>query len=137
VTVGALLVRHDPASAAFVRHQLASELGAYDLEPDAIDDVLLVASELVGNAIRHTAASPHGTLDVSWDVDASGVRVCVSDPSAEPPVVRDLSMDEPTGRGLQIVEAVADGWGVERAERGKRVWAHVPAQSEDRQQVSY
>lgn len=135
MSVGALLVRHDPASAAFVRRQLAFDLGSYDLPDDAIDDVLLVASELVGNAVRHTGASHHGTLDVSWDVDSSGVRVCVGDPSAEPPVVRTVGLDEPSGRGLQIVEAVADGWGVEHAERGKRVWAHVPTQVE-KQRVS-
>jgi two-component sensor histidine kinase len=126
VTVGALLVRHDPASAAFVRHQLASDLDTYDIPDEAIDDVLLVATELVGNAVRHTPASHHGTLDISWDVDSSGVRVCVGDPSVEPPVVRNVGLDEPSGRGLRIVEAVADGWGVEHVERGKRVWAHVP-----------
>jgi two-component sensor histidine kinase len=130
VTVGALLVRHDPASAAFVRRQLACDLDGYDLPGDAIDDVLLVASELVGNAVRHTIASQHGTLDVSWDVDSSGVRVSVGDQSTEPPVVRSVSPDEPSGRGLQIVDAVADGWGVERAARGKRVWAHVPTKAD-------
>jgi anti-sigma regulatory factor (Ser/Thr protein kinase) len=127
VTVGAMLVRHDAASAAFVRHQLARDLGYYDLPEDAIDDVLLVASELLGNAVRHTTASPQGTIDVSWDVDASGVRVCVGDASDEPPVLRFAGVDEPSGRGLQIVAAVSDEWGVERAEHGKRVWAHVPA----------
>ena len=127
MTVGALLVRHEAASAAFVRRQLACDLGYYDLPEDAIDDVLLVASELLGNAVRHTAATPHGTIDVSWDVDASGVRVCVADASDEPPVVRAGGLDEPGGRGLQIVAAVSDEWGVERDEHGKRVWAHVPA----------
>jgi anti-sigma regulatory factor (Ser/Thr protein kinase) len=128
VTVGALLVRHDAASAAFVRRQLASDLGAYDLPDDTIDDVILVASELLGNAVRHTPASRQATLDVSWDVDASGVRVCVADSSDQPPVVRTPEVDEPGGRGLTIVDAVSDRWGVERDGHGKRVWAHVPTQ---------
>jgi two-component sensor histidine kinase len=126
VTVGALLVRHDAASAAFVRRQLASDLGTYHLPEDTIDDVILVASELLGNAVRHTAATRQATLDVSWDVDASGVHVCVADSSDEPPVVRTASPDEPGGRGLTIVDAVSDRWGVERDGNGKRVWAHVP-----------
>jgi anti-sigma regulatory factor (Ser/Thr protein kinase) len=124
--VGALLVRHDPASAAFVRRQLACDLDSYNLPVDAIDDVVLVASELVGNAVRHTTATQQATLDVSWDVDASGVRVCVGDPSQEPPIVRSSGLDEPDGRGLRIVDAVSDDWGVERDGHGKRVWAHVP-----------
>jgi anti-sigma regulatory factor (Ser/Thr protein kinase) len=126
VTVGALLVRHEPESAAFVRRQLATDLDAYDLPEDAIDDVVLVASELVGNAVRHTTASAQGTLNVTWDVDASGVRVSVGDPSDQPPVARTADLDQPDGRGLTIVDAVSDEWGVERDERGKRVWAHVP-----------
>jgi anti-sigma regulatory factor (Ser/Thr protein kinase) len=126
VTVGALLVRHDPASAAFVRRQLARDLDSYDLPVDAIDDVVLVASELVGNAVRHTTATQQATLDVTWDVDPSGVRICVGDPSEEAPVVRLSGLDEPDGRGLRIVDAVSDDWGVERAGPGKRVWAHVP-----------
>jgi two-component sensor histidine kinase len=127
VTVGALLVRHEAASAAFVRHQLASDLGYHNLAPDAIDDVLLVASELLGNAVRHTTASSQGTIGVTWDVDESGVRLCVRDSSDEPPVMRSGDVDEPSGRGLQIVAAVSDAWGVERDEHGKLVWAHVPA----------
>ncbi len=126
MTVGALLVRHDPASAALVRRELACDLDAYNLPDDAIEDVVLVASELVGNAVRHTTATQQGTLDVSWDVDASGVRVCVGDPSQEPPVVRTSGVDRPDGRGLRIVDAVSDDWGVERDGPGKRVWAHVP-----------
>jgi two-component sensor histidine kinase len=126
VTVGALLVRHEAESAAFVRRHLASDLDEYDLPEDAIEDVVLVASELVGNAVRHTTASAQGTLDVTWDVDASGVWVSVADPSDQPPVARTADWDQPDGRGLKIVAAVSDDWGVERDERGKRVWAHVP-----------
>ena len=125
--VGAFLVRHDSASAAFVRRQLADDLTQYDLSSDVIDDVILVASELVGNAVRHTSVSRSGTLDVSWDVDATGVRVCVADPSSTKPRTRVASPGATSGRGLRIVDAVSDDWGVECAAHGKRVWAHVPA----------
>lgn len=128
--VGALLVRHDAASAGLVRRQLARDLASYDLPAETIDDVVLVASELIGNAIRHTRASESGTLDISWSVDRSGVRVSVGDPSGEPPVARMGGADEPDGRGLRIVDAIADDWGVERAGSGKRVWAHVPTEQD-------
>jgi anti-sigma regulatory factor (Ser/Thr protein kinase) len=125
---GALMVRHEAASAAIVRRQLARDLASYDLPADAIDDAVLVASELVGNAVRHTTAAASDTLDISWDVDSSGVRVCVGDPSDQQPELRIVGDDEPSGRGLKIVDAMSDDWGVERGARGKTVWAHVPLQ---------
>lgn len=128
---GALLVRHEAASAAIVRRQLARDLASYNLPADAIDDAVLVASELVGNAVRHTTASAAGTLDVTWDVDASGVRVCVGDPSEQQPQARTAGGSEPSGRGLRIVAAMADEWGVERDVHGKKVWAHVPTRRVD------
>lgn len=123
---GALLVRHDAASAALVRSHLARDLASYDLPADAIEDAVLVASELVGNAIRHAAAAGSTTLAVSWDVDSSGIRVYVGDPSDKQPEVRNAGDDDPGGRGLMIVDAMCDQWGVERGDRGKTVWAHVP-----------
>ena len=92
---GALMVRHEAASAAIVRRQLARDLASYDLPSEAIDDAVLVASELVGNAVRHTNPTESGTLDVSWDVGPSGVRVCVRDPSDDPPRVRSAAEHEP------------------------------------------
>ncbi|MFN2517511.1 MAG: ATP-binding protein [Jatrophihabitantaceae bacterium] len=125
--LGALLVPHEPGSAAFVRRQLACDLAYYDLPAEAIADAVLVASELVGNAVRHTSASESGTLDVRWDVDTSGVRVSVGDPSDEPPRPRPVTEHETEGRGLQIVDAMSDDWGVRQEVHGKTVWAHVPA----------
>ena len=123
---GALLVRHEAASAAIVRSQLARDLVSYDLPAAAIEDAVLVASELVGNAVRHATAAGSATLDISWDVDSSGVRVFVGDPSDKQPQARTAGDDDPGGRGLKIVDAICDQWGVERGERGKTVWAHVP-----------
>lgn len=124
---GGLLVRHEAASAALVRRRLACDLASYDLPAQAIDDAVLVASELVGNAVRHTSESQSGSLDVSWDIDASGVRVCVGDPGEQVPRARVAGEDETGGRGLAIVDAMSDDWGFERGAHGKRVWAHVPA----------
>jgi two-component sensor histidine kinase len=84
----------------------------------------------VANAIRHAPAPPSQPLEVSWDVDASGVTVRVADSSDSRPVPRAAEADEPGGRGLRIVAEMSDGWGVDPAEGGgKRVWAHVPLRS--------
>jgi anti-sigma regulatory factor (Ser/Thr protein kinase) len=124
---GALLVRHEAASAALVRRSLARDLAGYDLPADAVDDAVLVASELVGNAVRHAPVSASGTLGVDWYVDADGIRVSVSDASTDQPDPRVAGEDQTCGRGLTIVSAMSDDWGVERSAAGKRVWAHVPA----------
>jgi len=126
VTVGALLVRHDVASAGFVRRQLACDLAYHQLPAAFIDDAVLVANELVGNAVRHTSPSESGTLDVRWDVDGSGVRIWVTDAGAGSPCPRIATEDDIGGRGLRIVDAMSDDWGVEQGGSGKRVWAHVP-----------
>ena len=52
--MGALQVRHEPASAALVRRHIRTDLEAHGLSSHSTDMVLLVATELVGNAVRHT-----------------------------------------------------------------------------------
>ncbi|MGH8962052.1 MAG: ATP-binding protein [Jatrophihabitantaceae bacterium] len=116
-------VRHEPSSAALVRRRLSEDLSRHGVDPDSIDEVVLVASELVGNAVRHTSA---GQLDVTWDLDADGVTVRVADASSTLPTLRTPQSDEPSGRGLTIVAKVSDDWGAYPLASGKRVWAHVP-----------
>lgn len=119
-------VPHATASAALVRHELSADLALRGIDPDSIAEVALVASELVGNAVRHTHSSNGCGLGVDWALDDAGVTVQVSDPSATAPAPRRPSANEPGGRGLHIVAALADDWGVRPDDGGKRVWAHVP-----------
>jgi anti-sigma regulatory factor (Ser/Thr protein kinase) len=125
VGVGTLAVRHDPTSAALVRHSIADDLAGNGIDGDSIDDVVLVASELVGNAVTHAAASFDSSLDVSWDLEADAVIVRVLDGSAELPRQRSTKDTDTGGRGLAIVAAIAADWGVRRNGRGKQVWARV------------
>lgn len=115
-------VRHEPGSAALVRRRLGAELARHGIDPDSIDEVVLVASELVGNAVRHTPAGP---LGVRWDIDPGGVTVQVLDCSSVLPTRRTPRDNEPGGRGLTIVAAVSDDWGADPLDSGKRVWARV------------
>jgi anti-sigma regulatory factor (Ser/Thr protein kinase) len=126
VGVGVLLVRHEPASASVVRRRIADELIDIGISGEAVDRVVLVASELVGNAIQHARPSAAAVIEVSWDIDGPGVIVRVSDPSDESPRPRQAAEDEPAGRGLTIVAAMSDDWGYQRSGRGKQVWARVP-----------
>ena len=108
-----LTVRHTPSSASIVRQAVQSAfLGSGTSEEDAFD-AALIASELVSNAVRHAVALPSGQLAVEWLLDADGYRISVTDGGSPHRVssrvadARDLS-----GRGLTIVAALAEDWGV-------------------------
>lgn len=78
----------------------------------------LLVSELVTNAILH--ARSEIVLRVR-DVDQR-VRVEVGDASLAALVVRDFGREASTGRGLMLVESIADRWGSEVSPGGKTVW---------------
>ncbi|WP_375491140.1 ATP-binding protein [uncultured Jatrophihabitans sp.] len=124
--VGALAVKHDAASAAIVRAAIADDLARHAVPDDAIGDVLLVASELVGNAVLHTSGEIGDGLDVHWDVFDDHVFVEVHDPSSDLPQQRVAADSDFGGRGLAIVAAISSDWGVRSTRTGKRVWARVP-----------
>ena len=125
-TVGAMRVRREPTSAAAVRRELGADLTDRGVARERIDEILVVASELVGNAIRHSGAARTEWIDVTWEIDAAGITIHVGDSSMEDPQPRAAKPDETSGRGLAIVRAISDDWGVQRLGNGKRVWAHVP-----------
>jgi two-component sensor histidine kinase len=126
MSLGALAVRHDPASAGLVRRSIADDLSARSVTPASIDDVVLVANELVGNAVVHTSVRPDGALAVDWQLEGETVVISVGDGSPQLPQVRPTTEAETGGRGLTIVAALAAEWGVRRTDEGKQVWARVP-----------
>lgn len=95
------------------------------LPTDAADDALLIASELVTNAVRH--GEPEIVLAV--DVSGDSLRIEVSDGGDDLPAMPELqpAVERPTGRGLLIVAATASDWGVVRVDGrpGKTVWAQL------------
>jgi anti-sigma regulatory factor (Ser/Thr protein kinase) len=122
---GAVAVRHDPSSAALVRRAIADDLDAHGVSRDAIDDVVLVVSELVGNAVLHAGPPEDHRLDVNWEIDEAAVTVHVGDGSPDRPQPRISGATEAGGRGLAIINAIAADWGVRRTAFGKEVWARI------------
>jgi anti-sigma regulatory factor (Ser/Thr protein kinase) len=120
-----MMVRHEVTGASAVRRELALDLDLHGLDEDTIDAVTLVASELVGNAVRHAGIAADGELDIAWTIGPHDVMISVEDPSPLLPVRRNAAPDAPNGRGLAIVDALTSAWGVEPTKRGKRVWAKV------------
>jgi anti-sigma regulatory factor (Ser/Thr protein kinase) len=111
----------DPSAASAARSAATNLLLARGLPADTVADLQIVVAELVANALVHARTPFSLTLRIS----GSKVVVRVGDESAQLPAVRDAAPDAPSGRGLRLLEALVDGWGVEPEGRGKVVWAEL------------
>jgi anti-sigma regulatory factor (Ser/Thr protein kinase) len=124
-----VVVPHHASGARLARHRLAAELSGLVPSP-LLADIIAVVAELVGNSIRHAEPLPGGVVRVAWrmhpDDHGDRVEVRVTDGGAgDPPRVRSVGPDSVDGRGLTIVAALADRWGVDRDGLGQCVWAEI------------
>jgi hypothetical protein len=139
-----------PQAAGSARHFVADTCRRWGTG-DVIDEVTLAISELVTNGVLH--ARTH--VDVELCAIGGAMVVSVIDRDPRPPVVRPVRLDlladldaspsatldaddrHPTmhvgssgsiagGRGLLIVDALADEWGVAERADGKEVWLTLP-----------
>jgi anti-sigma regulatory factor (Ser/Thr protein kinase) len=111
-------------SVPLARHLVAHLLRDWAL-PDLADDAQLVLGELVANSVEHARGT---TLQVT--ITRTGpvrVRVTVEDDARTRPRLVTASPDDEGGRGLFLVEALAERWGVDILRQGKRVWAELTA----------
>jgi anti-sigma regulatory factor (Ser/Thr protein kinase) len=79
---------------------------------------MLLVSELATNAVVHTRAA----FDLLVDTSGQAIEISVLDGSPLMPIARAVDPDEPSGRGLTMVQSLADQWGVDRHDQGKRTW---------------
>jgi anti-sigma regulatory factor (Ser/Thr protein kinase) len=110
-----------PSAAAAARRVVGSLDDHFDVT--RLDDVLLLVTELVTNAIRHAGVDEEGSVGLDVSVTPGVLRVEVSDPG---PGFEQLEHPEPDldrtgGWGLFLVDQLADRWGVKH-EVGTRVW---------------
>lgn len=141
-----------PQAVGEARHFVADTCRQWGIH-DVIDEVTLAISELVTNAVLHARTD----IEVELCVMGREMTVCVIDRDPRPPVLRPVRLDlladldavlsatpdaddrHPTtyvgssgsvagGRGLLIVDALADEWGVAERTGGKEVWLTMPVQ---------
>jgi len=105
-------------SAASARRFVAAALRRWECSDDFIELVLLLTSELVTNAYRHAGTETR----VSVRLDHDCTRVEVRDVGRGEPELRPIDTDRVDGRGLQIVDALADRWGYHSNAGGTAVW---------------
>ncbi|CAM5596381.1 ATP-binding protein [Streptomyces spiroverticillatus] len=150
-----LEVGADPAEVGRARRWARSRLVGCGIEADepVAETLVLLISELVTNAVVHTGcpavlrmllpgipgegaageagangngngASDSGSVSGSA-VSGGTVRVEVADVSACPPKPRHAEGDDTNGRGLELVDGLADRWGWQAEGAGKRIWCEV------------
>jgi serine/threonine-protein kinase RsbW len=90
------------------------------------DDVRLLLTELVTNAVRHADAGPARLVRVELRQRRGAVRVAVCDegPGFAPEATRSRP-DETGGWGLVLVDRIADRWAVTRTATGTCVWFEI------------
>lgn len=143
-----LEVRPDPAEVGRARRWARSRLAGSGIGVDEplAETLILLISELVTNAVVHTGcpavlrmrlpdapdvaeeaagiAGPAGTTGTTGSGPGT-VRVEVADSSARPPRPRHADGEETNGRGLELVDGLADRWGWQTEGAGKSIWCEV------------
>lgn len=118
-------------SAALVRYELRSDLTAHSVPAPVVDDAVSIVNELLGNALRHAAPLPDGSVRVGWELRSAVLSLSVTDGGLDQlPTVRTAATLDTGGRGLSIVSSLADEWGVERAPTTTTVWAELSIKPE-------
>lgn len=110
------------AAVSGARHFATATAHEWGLAP-MVDVLALLVSEVVTNAVLHTDSA--GVLRLS-ELDA-GVRVDVADESTTRPTLGTVDLAAGSGRGLHLVDKLADAWGIDLREDGKVVWFELSA----------
>src|SRR5690242_1369479 len=116
-----------PESASRVRAALGTWLGHRGSAPEVVDEARLVATELVGNAVRHASPLGNGTVLVRWQEDGNDLvlSVCDGGGPSRPERVEAQPYDV-RGRGLTIVDALSTAWWVEHHTQLHTVHVRIP-----------
>lgn len=116
---------HTPGAVASVRGCVRAVLRAWGVAAETTEDVLLVTSELLTNALVHALPPVTLTLSRSLSDRCTGVRVEVTDMAAPSPSVRPAEDPDEHGRGLGIVAALSERCGVRLHPAGTGRWAEL------------
>ena len=113
-----------PSRIGQVRRIVSAQLRYWHMDP-LIDRASLGVTELLSNVHRH--AQPDKTCTVEIELVLDRLKVSVHDHDPRLPVVADAGPLATCGRGLAMVAAVSESWGVRPDESGKVVWFSLPA----------
>ncbi|WP_372446745.1 ATP-binding protein [Streptomyces laculatispora] len=133
-TSSSMAVPHGPAGVGQARHRMREQLRSHGVSDSVVDDAVLILSELLSNACRHGrplgrhSDVGEGDVRAAWRVDRTGgLTVEVTDGGGPTrPVPATPSVTARGGRGLNIISALAEKWGVRDDSSGEvTVWVLV------------
>ncbi|MER7838398.1 ATP-binding protein [Streptomyces sp. NPDC096040] len=133
-TSSSMAVPHGPAGVGKARHRMRDQLRTGGISESVIDDAVLILSELLSNACKHgrplgdDALAGDGDVRAAWQVDTRGRLIVEVTDGGGPtrPAPMTPSVTAHGGRGLNIITALADDWGVRDDARGEvTVWVVV------------
>ncbi|MFG2354941.1 SpoIIE family protein phosphatase [Streptomyces sp. NPDC048521] len=115
------VAQDEPDRIAEARHHLRELLHDW-LCAEQVDSAVLLVSEMVTNVLVHTDADALLLAEVTGDGDRRRLRVEVTDAGDDLPHKRRPGELASSGRGLMLIELLADAWGVDPRGRGKSIW---------------
>ncbi|MFD8389541.1 ATP-binding protein [Streptomyces sp. NPDC059680] len=116
-------LRRELTSAGRARHLVTGQLSDWDLG-DLADTAELLVSELVTNALRHT----RGPLRLNLRLRHSRLLCEVEDTESAGPARSVADADAEGGRGIELLDLLADAWGSTRTGTGKTMWFELRAE---------
>ncbi|MDQ0939213.1 SpoIIE family protein phosphatase [Streptomyces sp. V1I1] len=112
--------QNDPEALRSARHMIRAAVRAWGARQRS-DEIELAADEMITNALMHTDGGAIVTIRVLSGPERR-LRVEVEDRSSALPRRRDAGESGVSGRGLMLVDRLAEAWGVESRGSGKCVW---------------
>ncbi|MGZ4446951.1 MAG: ATP-binding protein [Nocardioides sp.] len=120
-----VLLEGDPRAPGGARRFLRETLAAWEVGGDAVETAQLCLSELVTNVVMHARTTSELTLHLEHAALTVVVRDLGGSSGAEVPASVPAADEDPLrvyGRGLMLVDALADRWGSERDDTGTTAW---------------
>ncbi|MFF3012832.1 SpoIIE family protein phosphatase [Streptomyces sp. NPDC057939] len=118
----------EPGRIAGARRQIQEFLHDW-ADPDQVDSAVLMVSEMVTNVLVHTDGDALLVAEAAGDLGARRLRVEVADGSDELPHKRQPGEMASSGRGVLLMEMLADAWGVDPRGEGKSIWFELHERS--------
>jgi anti-sigma regulatory factor (Ser/Thr protein kinase) len=117
-----------PETAAEARRLARRSCALWAFDEETVETAALLISELVTNAVRHGRSH---SIRVCIERPAPDcIRLSAVDKKRSMVTLDKRSPEDTGGRGLVLVDALSDHWGVDLLPWGKRVWAEIRMQSE-------
>lgn len=115
------MAQDEPARIADARRHLSALLHDWG-SPEQVDSAVLLVSEMITNVLVHTDTDALLLAEVTGGAGLRRLRVEVTDAGDDLPHKRRPGELASSGRGLILIELLADAWGVEPRGEGKSIW---------------